>query len=247
MKEPLSGCVALLSISFGCLAAHAADGIYERPSLNTVPTKFEGAKLSVRMPLIPTQAPKVCGLFLYDSDKGDENRFTIHLAFDKAPPLDWNPVIILGDTTVLEPVVGQVHSYYKPHLKFGVNDGRKASQLMERLRIVVKLSSERVWDMRLTNEMRNDDVKIIGNLPESEVDGVRKAVFEYAREQAIRGACYLIDAKEREAAMKNWPGRHPMRIGATNYPRNPGIGAYYAPNAGCQLEKQGGKWVVVGG
>ena len=94
---------------------------------------------------------------------------------------------------------------------------------------------------------RNDEVKVVGNLPESEVEGVRNAVYEYAREQAIHDFCYLIDARERETAMKVWPGRHPMRIMSTEYPRNQGIGASFAPNRGCQLEKQDGKWVVVGG
>lgn len=242
MRKPSFG-IASFIVAVLITSSLGADGVFNRPALNSLKTTLEGQNLVVRVPLVETTPPEALGAFIFDSPRGSKEPVTLYIALAKPPPQDWKPVLILGETTVLEPVLEHVVGGYEPSLSFGVRDPAKAMELLLTASKVFGLPLERVRDVRLPTGQPKPKDEIGGPFGLKDIEDIREVVYRHARLQVIHDFVQRIDRKSRDEALLKWPGRHPLQ-GAGDGKQ---AGVYYAPNAGFQLEKQEGKWTVVGG
>jgi hypothetical protein len=221
----------------------AADGLFNRPVLNSLKTTLEGEELIVRVPLVATETPKALGAFLYDSPKGSEAPITLYITLEKLPPKHWKPVLVLGDTTVLEPVLEDVGHGCYPSLSFGVRHAAKAMELLLAVARMFDQPLGLVRDLRLTDAQRAQKAEVSGTISPGDVEEIRELVYGLGRLAVIHDFLRQSNRKGRDEALSKWPGRHPFSVGGGER----GSASYYAPNCGYQLEKQQGKWTVVGG
>jgi len=242
-SKPSSAIALFLLIAVLTVSSPAADGLFKRPVLNSLKTTLEGKELVVRVPLVEVATPEAVGAFLFDSPRGSDASITLYIALAKPPPKDWKPVLVLGETTVLEPVLEHVPGGYEPSLSFDVRDQSKAMELLLTAGKVFELPLELVRDVRLPANQRTEKDEIGGALDPKDIEEIRAVVYRHARLQVIHDFVRQSDRKSRDEALSKWPGRHPLRVSGDAGR----AGVYYAPNAGFQLEKQEGKWTVVGG
>jgi len=95
----------------------------------------------------------------------------------------------------------------------------------------------------LTDEERAKSATVEGQLSEQDIEAIRQTVYAMARQQILEHlSSYSLD--RWAGLLRERPGRHVLKITSTNGQQ---AAVYYAPQAGYQMEKVGGKWLIVGG
>ena len=241
----------------------ARDGVFLVDSAVGVRATLEGRDVLVRFPVVRTTAPKARGIFLVDTSPNSQlvetptgfalsnreptstSEYLIHVICDKAPVEEpERMVVVLGTEVFWDVRVKQSRGFRETRwLSWPVEKGEKATQCLRDAARVFGAAEKQVLDLRLGEAQRALPAKVAGPVTEKEVEEIRQTVFAMARREILE---YLAE-RPHEAwpdLLRSWPGRPPVQIISTD---GRYAAVYYAPNAGYQFEKIGGKWTIVGG
>lgn len=241
--------------------AHAQDGVFLANPAAGVRATMDNREVVVRFQVIRTTAPRSkCilledahtnsqltntpkGFVLVNTESVSKSECIIDVILDKPLAEEQSRVVVLGGVVFWDVRTSRSPEFREAGwLSLPVGAGQSATQCLRDAGRVFGVEEKYVFDLRLTDEERAKSAKVQGQLPAKEIAEIRRTVFAMARQQIIER---LADqpAETRVGLLRTWPGRHALDI--TVEGRQAAV--YYAPNAGYQMEKIDGKWMIVGG
>jgi hypothetical protein len=242
--------------------AHVQAGIFRCELAAGAAVTMEDREVVVRFPVVSATAPRAKGIVLIDSlpnsqladtprgivmsnnPTASKCNYSIHVILDK--PVAEQPalVMVLGDTAFWTVGVSRCSEFREAGwMTLPVSTGQKPAQCLRDAGRVFDVEEAYVLDLRLSDEERAKPAKVQGQLPEKDIDEIRRTVFAMAQQEILKR---LADRPHEAWAelLRQWPGRHALDISSADA-RNAAV--YYAPNAGYQMELVDGKWTIVGG
>lgn len=242
--------------------AYAQEGVFTRDLAAGTRATMEGREVVVRFPLVGTPTPTARGIVLVDSLANSQLAYTpkgillsnnpsasksescLHVILDQ--PLAEQPawVVVLGDTVFWNVRVTRSSGFREAGwMTLPVGAGHQATQCLRDAGRVFGVEEKYVLDLRLADAERATPAKVQGQLSEKDVEEIRRTVYTMARQEILKQlADCPHDAWTR--LLRKWPGRHPLEVSSAD---GRSAAVYYAPNAGYQMERIDGTWVIVGG
>jgi len=130
------------------VVARAEDGLFEVDPSQPLKASIEGRELVTRVLIRKIQTPKAKTVILFDSEKASSGRYTVQVHLKSTPTEGWMPIILLGDSILIEGVGVSRSEPMGATLEFGTDDPNKALEFLNRTAKVFGLSKENVYDAR---------------------------------------------------------------------------------------------------
>jgi len=247
-------------------SGNAEDGVYLRQAAEAQ-VKMEGQDAVVRMPMVKTAAPKAKCILLADSAGDSElirtpegsSPLGLYIADGKPSPPQGCVIIVILDSPAAEnqarsvvvrgkvfldvPTSKSAEFPKAGWLRLPVNADQECAEYLQAAGRVFGVETGRLFDVRLTDEQKAKPASVEGSLSKEDVAEIRRTVFAMARQQILeRFSSYSPDRWAE--LVHQWPGRNVLKINSANGRQ---AAVYHSPNAGYQMERTGGKWLVVGG
>ena len=246
---------------------HAEDAVFLRDSTGAVKASIENQEAVVRFPVTKTAAPKARCILLVDSPPGShlthtpegfrplglflsgvqevaKHKCTIQVILDDLLVAEPTRVVALGDLVFWDVrVTRSPESREAGWISLPVAAGQKAARYLRDAGRLFGVEEKNVFDVRLTDEERAKPATVEGPLSEQDIEEIRQTVYAMARQQILEHLSSYSPDRWAELS-REWPGRNVLKITSTNGRQ---ATAHYAPQAGYQMEKAGGKWLIVGG
>ena len=136
----------VIALSGALSYASAKDAIYSLKDDSPTGMTVEKDELVVRMPLEAIALPKAKRISLIESKGSHEGDFLIQIDLAAAPPKSFKPVVVLGESTLVEGVIvgGSDQAGYTVTL--GSNNLPIAKDWLKRLQVLFGLPDSQVVD-----------------------------------------------------------------------------------------------------
>ena len=248
-------------------SASAEDGVFLQDSAGSVKASMQDREVVLRVPVTKTIAPKArcillvdspldtqlahtpegfstIGLFLSDVQPVARHECAILVILDKPAAEEPARVVVLGGEVFWDVHVNRpLDSRPSGWLTLPVATRQIGPAYLSAAGRLFGVQEDHLFDVRLADEQRATPAKVHGQLSQKDVNEIRRTVFAMALQYMLKELANRSPEGWTEL-LRKWPGRHALDISSKD-----GLHAavYYAPNAGYQMEKINGKWMIVGG